>query len=69
MLWVGVKCEPDVAEARERSRGDRTSGMARHQAIQVHMGTEYDVAVDTTGLSTSECADLVVETVDRVRRV
>lgn len=45
-LWVGVRCDPDVAEARERNRPDRIVGMARDQAERVHQGMEYDVVVD-----------------------
>ncbi|MFC7621932.1 chloramphenicol phosphotransferase CPT family protein [Microlunatus sp. GCM10028923] len=47
VLWVGVRCAPDVAEARERARGDRTVGMARRQADLVHRNVTYDLEVDT----------------------
>ena len=45
-FWVGVTCDPDVAEARERKRPDRIDGMARDQAERVHQGVSYDVVVD-----------------------
>lgn len=45
-VWVGVRCDPDIAEARERNRPDRIVGMARDQAERVHAGVEYDVVVD-----------------------
>lgn len=60
VLWVGVRCDPDVAAARERERGDRVVGMARRQAELVHEGVAYDVVVDTTGSSPAECARVVV---------
>lgn len=45
-FWVGVRCDPDVAEAREAKRPDRIVGMARDQAERVHEGVAYDVVVD-----------------------
>lgn len=57
IVWVGVRCDPDVAASREAHRVDRVEGMARQQALSVHAGTVYDVEVDTTSRSTDECAD------------
>ncbi|MER7763726.1 chloramphenicol phosphotransferase [Streptomyces sp. NPDC097619] len=59
VLWVGVRCAADVAEGRERARGDRVSGMARRQAESVHVGVEYDLEVDTTRTGPLECARIV----------
>jgi chloramphenicol 3-O phosphotransferase len=59
VLWVGVRCQPDVAEARERGRRDRTRGMARDQAERVHHGVTYDVVVDTTDTPADECAAVI----------
>jgi chloramphenicol 3-O phosphotransferase len=56
LVWVGVRCDPDVAASREVRRVDRGDGMARQQALSVHSGTTYDVEVDTTHRSTEECA-------------
>ncbi|MEE4545363.1 chloramphenicol phosphotransferase CPT [Streptomyces sp. V4-01] len=55
-LWVGVRCDPDVAAAREAARGDRPTGMARTQAAAVHRGVLYDVEVDTTHTDAAGCA-------------
>lgn len=55
VLWVGVRCDPDVAEAREAARGDRVGGMARAQAERVHEGVTYDLEVDTSGQDAVEC--------------
>jgi chloramphenicol 3-O phosphotransferase len=46
--FIGVRCDVEVAEARERERGDRSRGMARTQAEVVHVGVTYDAEVDTT---------------------
>ncbi|MFG1808784.1 chloramphenicol phosphotransferase CPT [Streptomyces sp. NPDC049040] len=59
VLWVGVRCDPDVAEAREAARGDRTAGMAALQADLVHRGVSYDLEVDTTSADPAECAGVI----------
>jgi chloramphenicol 3-O phosphotransferase len=59
VLWVGVRCHPDVAEARETERGDRHRGMARNQADRVHQGVTYDVVVDTTDMPFEECVEVI----------
>lgn len=56
VLWVGVRCAPDAAAAREIARGDRVVGMARLQAETVHRGMTYDVEVDTTHAELLTCA-------------
>jgi chloramphenicol 3-O phosphotransferase len=60
VLWVGVQCQPGIAEVRELRRGGRTRGMARDQAERVHQGVHYDLVVDTTARSPAECAEAVV---------
>ncbi len=59
VLWVGVRCDPDVAEAREAARGDRIAGMARLQAAQVHAGVAYDLEIDTTATDPGACARMI----------
>jgi chloramphenicol 3-O phosphotransferase len=61
VVWVGVRCEPKVAGARELERGDRVRGMALHQAVRVHEGVRYDVVVDTTMRRPDECAKDITE--------
>jgi chloramphenicol 3-O phosphotransferase len=65
VLWVGVRCAVEVAEARERGRGDRVVGMARAQATAVHDGIDYDLEVDTSALTPADAAALVAEAVLR----
>ncbi|MFC4629376.1 chloramphenicol phosphotransferase CPT [Promicromonospora alba] len=55
-LWVGVRCDAAVAEAREAARGDRVAGMAAKQAEVVHEGVTYDLEVDTTHTGSVDCA-------------
>ncbi|MFI7099722.1 chloramphenicol phosphotransferase CPT [Streptomyces sp. NPDC050161] len=56
VLWVGVRCAPAVATAREAARGDRIAGMAASQADLVHHGVHYDMEVDTGHRSAADCA-------------
>lgn len=59
VLWVGVRCDPEVAARRELARGDRVAGMAALQATAVHEGVRYDLEVDTTRTESLACARLV----------
>ncbi|MFD0279233.1 chloramphenicol phosphotransferase CPT [Kitasatospora sp. NPDC127111] len=59
VLWVGVRCAPEVAAARERARGDRVTGMAAAQAEAVHRGVRYDLEVDTARAGAAACARLI----------
>ncbi|MEU9076167.1 chloramphenicol phosphotransferase CPT [Kitasatospora sp. NPDC048538] len=59
VLWVGVRCEPAVAAAREAARGDRVPGMAAAQAESVHRGVSYDLLVDTSRTAPGDCAGLI----------
>ncbi|MFF7991838.1 chloramphenicol phosphotransferase CPT [Kitasatospora xanthocidica] len=61
VLWVGVRCDPAVAAAREAARGDRVTGMAAAQAEAVHQGVAYDLIVDTSRADVADCARIVVE--------
>lgn len=65
VVWVGVHCEPDVAETRETQRDDRIRGQARDQALRVHKGVQYDLVVDTARTTPSQCAETIVEWVTR----
>ena len=61
VLWVGVKCHPAVARAREALRPDRVAGMAESQAATVHEGVVYDMVVDTSHTSSESCAVTIIE--------
>jgi chloramphenicol 3-O phosphotransferase len=57
VLWVAVRCDLEVASAREIARGNRVPGMAEKQAKIVHQGVHYDLEVDTTTCSSLQCAE------------
>jgi chloramphenicol 3-O phosphotransferase len=59
VLWVGVRCDGEVAAGREIARGDRIVGMAVPQADLVHQGVVYDLQVDTTHTEAVECAKVI----------
>ncbi|UZN03785.1 chloramphenicol phosphotransferase CPT family protein [Cellulomonas sp. S1-8] len=65
VLWVGVRCDADVAAAREAGRGDRVTGMAVAQADTVHRGVRYDVEVDTSRASPQDCARQILAVLAR----
>lgn len=45
---IGVRCDLQVLEARERARGDRALNLAREQAERVHAGRwRYDLELDS----------------------
>ena len=60
VLWVGVRCEAAMAEARELRRGDRNIGMARDQAERVHRGVRYDMVVETDDVAPSDSARAIM---------
>nr|UDM84249.1 chloramphenicol phosphotransferase CPT [Streptomyces sp.] len=64
VLWVGVRCESEIAAGREIARGDRVRGMAASQASLVHEGVIYDLEVDTTRTESLECARTIAAHVD-----
>jgi chloramphenicol 3-O phosphotransferase len=60
VLWVGVKCDREIARAREARRPDRVPGMAESQAAYVHEGVLYDLVVDTSHASSESCAATIL---------
>jgi chloramphenicol 3-O phosphotransferase len=48
VVWVGVRCSPEVAEERNRARGDRFAGLARALTATVHRDATYAFEIDTT---------------------
>lgn len=58
--WVGVRCDIEVAAAREAARGDRAHNLARAQSNIVHQGVQYDAEVDTTLLTSVDAAQRLI---------
>lgn len=64
VLWVGVRCDLEVAVGREIARGDRYHGMAATEAETVHRGVVYDLTVDTTNSEAMACARTIAARLD-----
>jgi chloramphenicol 3-O phosphotransferase len=61
VLFVGVRCPLEVAEERERERGDRFLGLVRVHYELIHAHNIYDLEVDTSKQSPMECAKRLKE--------
>ncbi len=59
VLWVGLHCPLDEIERREKNRGNRLEGSARHQHAEVHRGVKYDIELDTHKQSLEECVEII----------
>jgi len=55
-LLIRVHCEVEELLRREQARGDREHGLAQSQAERIHEDREYDLSIDTSHSSPSECA-------------
>jgi chloramphenicol 3-O phosphotransferase len=53
-VWVAVRCDIEVAAARESARGDRAIGLVRGQYDIVHRHPAYAFEIDTTTASVDE---------------
>ncbi|HNM35551.1 MAG TPA: hypothetical protein PKI33_00740, partial [Anaerolineales bacterium] len=58
---IGLYCPLEVLEQREKDRKDRTLGQAKMQYDIIHKFTQYDLELDTSKLTTEECAEQVIE--------
>ncbi|MEI5527640.1 AAA family ATPase [Streptomyces brasiliscabiei] len=61
VVLVGVHCDRDELERRERQRGDRPPGLAAGQLAQVHAHGLYDIECDTGRATPLQCAARVKE--------
>jgi len=59
--FIGVFAPLEVLEARERARGDRMIGLARRQFARIHKDIAYDLTLDTTQATATECAQRIKE--------
>jgi chloramphenicol 3-O phosphotransferase len=58
-LFVGVRCPLEVAKQREQERGDRTLGLVEAHYDIVHSHGIYDLEIDTSVLTPTECASRI----------
>ena len=60
VTFVGVRCPVEVAEQRERARGDRLPGGARAFHETVHAYVRYDFEVNSGERTAQECAAAIL---------
>ena len=60
-VWVAVRCEVEIAAAREAARGDRAIGLVRGQSDVVHRYPAYDLELDTTSTAVDEVVQQLTE--------
>ena len=58
-VWIGIRCDREVAIARESARGDRPIGIAARYAESVHQSVHYDIEVHTSASSIVDTSDIV----------
>jgi chloramphenicol 3-O phosphotransferase len=63
---VGVFCDIEELERRELARGNRTVGMARAQAEEMHIHIDYDLCIDTTHTTAIKNAEILMEEILRM---
>jgi chloramphenicol 3-O phosphotransferase len=64
IFFVGVTANLDVLENREKERGDRKIGSARHQFYHVHKNATYDLFIDTSTKKPEQCASQIVNLIN-----
>jgi chloramphenicol 3-O phosphotransferase len=67
VLFVGIRCPVDVAEARERDRADRAPGGARIFAEAVHRHGMYDIEIDSSVMTPDQASVAISEALDAGR--
>lgn len=60
IFFVGVTANLEVLESREKERGDRKIGSARHQFYNVHKNVTYDLLIDTSNTKPEQCVSEIV---------
>ncbi len=61
VLFVGVKPPLEVAEQREKARGDRVIGLARGLYDLIHLDKTYDLTIDSAKNTPEESAKIILE--------
>lgn len=61
VLFVGVFCEIEELERRERQRGNRPAGHAFGSFTSIHQDCRYDLEIDTSRRTPEDCAAEILE--------
>lgn len=65
LFKVGVMCDLQTLEQREKLRGDRMLGLSRWQYNKVHSKKKYDLTINTTFLTKNESANLILSHIEK----
>jgi chloramphenicol 3-O phosphotransferase len=65
VFYVGINCEVDDIEKRERERGDRIIGQGRSQLSYTHTNMNYDIEINTSKNNPDDCARMIMETLEK----
>lgn len=63
-FFIGIHCPLATLEEREKARGDRILGSARHQFYTVHEDIDYDLAIDTDSQKLDECVTKIIQLIN-----
>lgn len=66
LCYVGVHCDLQALDEREKRRPDRDRGWARHQYRDLHANQRYDIEVDTTSKPAEESARAIARYIARL---
>lgn len=66
-VLIGVRCDLEVAKAREALRGDRAIGLAAREFPLVHQHMQYDIEIDTSMRTPEACADELLARLSTVK--
>lgn len=61
LLFVGITTPLQVAEQREKERGDRLEGYARGFYDRVHQGKKYDLEIDSSQIAPEQSAKIILD--------
>jgi len=65
LFMVEVFCPLDICRQRNRLRGDRHESQSHEQAAVMAANVRYDLRLDTSRLSPTECATQILQLLDR----
>lgn len=61
VFTIGLHCPIKILEEREKAREDREVGLAASQIDKVHRGITYSMELDTSIISSVECAKKIMD--------
>ncbi len=65
-VWIGVRCDREVAVMRESERGDRPIGIAGRYTDCVHQDVTYDIEVDTSEAPVETTVHMIAVALERL---